>query len=95
MESGIAYIHKLAHTEDSKPLSPGTTLSAALFAHVIDRDRVELVDFGTGDDPYKRDWMEAVRPRYRLDMYDPRNPRAWPHLAKAALRRLAPAQSHG
>lgn len=95
VENGIAYIHKLAHTEESKPLSPGTTLSAALFAQVIDLDRVELVDFGTGDDGYKRDWMEAVRPRYRLDMFNPRAPRAWPHLAKAALRRLAPGRSHG
>ena len=28
-------------------------------------DRVEMVDFGTGTDAYKRDWMEANRPRYR------------------------------
>ncbi|HVR89529.1 MAG TPA: GNAT family N-acetyltransferase [Novosphingobium sp.] len=95
VEHGIAYIHKLAHIEESKPLSPGTTLSAALFAHVIDHDRVALVDFGTGDDGYKRDWMETVRPRYRLDMFNPRNPRSWSHLAKAALRRLAPGRSHG
>ena len=95
VEHGVAYIHKLAHTEASKPLSPGTTLSAALFAQVIDHDRVELVDFGTGDDGYKRDWMEAVRPRYRLDLFNARHPRAWPHIAKAALRRLAPGRSHG
>lgn len=88
VENGVAYIHKLAHTEASKPLSPGTTLSAALFERVIDVDRVKEVDFGTGDNPYKRDWMEEVRPRYRLSMYRPGWPGNWPHMAKAALRHM-------
>ncbi len=86
VESGTAYIHKLAHRESAKPLSAGTTLSAALFERVIDGDRVELIDFGTGNDPYKRDWMEVDRPRYRLDCLDPAQPRAWPALAKRRLR---------
>ena len=86
LERGTAFIHKLAHAEASKALSAGTTLSAALFAHVIDNDRAAAVDFGTGDDGYKRDWMNGVRPRYRLDLLDPRSPRAWPHLVRARLR---------
>lgn len=89
VEAGTAFIHKLAHTEDSKALSPGTTLSAALFEEVIDRDRVSLVDFGTGDDGYKRDWMEQVRARYRLDLLRPLWPGNWPALTRHALRRLA------
>lgn len=89
VENGTAYIHKLAHRESAKPLSAGTTLSAALFERVIDVDKVSLVDFGTGDDPYKRDWMELDRPRYRIDCLDPRQPRAWPALAKRALGVLA------
>lgn len=95
VEAGTAWIHKLAHTEASKPLSPGTALSAALFEHVINVDRVRLVDFGTGDDPYKRDWMEAVRPRYRLKMYRPHWPGNWPAIAKAHLRRLAGKTRNG
>ena len=87
VENGTAYIHKLAHTQASKPLSPGTTLSAALFEHVIDRDGVEMIDFGTGNDPYKRDWMELVRPRYRLDCYRLGNPRNWLAIARQSLRR--------
>ena len=86
VENGTAYIHKLAHTQASKPLSPGTTLSAALFERVIDLDTVNLVDFGTGDDGYKRDWMEQVRPRYRLDCYRPGNPRNWLAIARQTLR---------
>jgi hypothetical protein len=89
VEGTTAFIHKLAHSEEAKSLSPGTTLSAALFEEVINRDKVAMVDFGTGDDPYKRDWMETVRPRYRLDCLDPRNPRAWPSITRATLRHLA------
>ncbi len=88
VENGTAYIHKLAHLESAKPISPGTTLSAALFEHVIDRDKVDLVDFGTGSDRYKADWMEEVRLRYRLDALDPAQPSAWLPLAKRSLRAI-------
>ena len=94
VEHNIAFIHKLAHTEASKPLSPGTTLSAALFEHVIDKDRVVLVDFGTGDDPYKRDWMEEQRPRYRIEAYRPLWPGNWPAIAKHYVQRLAGRANH-
>jgi hypothetical protein len=89
VENGVAYIHKLAHLEQMKHLSAGTTLSAALFKHSIDIDRVDLIDFGTGNDRYKADWMEQVRPRFRLDCLDPRQPRAWPALAKRLASRIA------
>lgn len=89
VEGGTAFIHKLTHLEEFQFLSPGTTLTAALMEQVIDRDQVTLVDFGTGDDPYKRDWMDATRPRFTLDCYNPRNPASWPYLLRAALRRLA------
>lgn len=90
VEEGTAYIHKLAHLEADKALSAGTTLTAALFAHVMDTDRVDLIDFGTGNDPYKRDWMEEVRLRYRLDCYNFADLRVWPAIlsrSATALRR--------
>lgn len=89
VEGGTAFIHKLAHREAAKPLSPGSVLTAALMRHVIDGDGVSMVDFGTGDDPYKRDWMEQQRPRYRLDMFRPLAPRNWPALTKIGARALA------
>ncbi|RVU03628.1 GNAT family N-acetyltransferase [Novosphingobium umbonatum] len=88
VEAGTAYIHKLAYHEAAKPLSPGTTLSAALFARVIDEDKVDVIDFGTGDDPYKRDWMEAQRPRYRICAYRPDALTQWPAIAKCLAKRL-------
>jgi hypothetical protein len=100
VEDGTAFIHKLAHLPSAAAHSPGTLLSHALFAHAFDLDRVATIDFGTGDDAYKRDWMEEVRPRYRLDAIDPRAVRRWPALAKllgkAALRRdLARPEAQG
>jgi hypothetical protein len=89
VENGIAYIHKLAHDERHIQASPGTLLTHALFAHVIDTDHVGLVDFGTGSDPYKRDWMEDVRPRYRLELLWPKSPKAWPYMAKQRMAGLA------
>lgn len=86
VEGGTAFIHKLAHDETAKQHSPGTLLSHAMFAHVIDRDRVGTVDFGTGDDPYKRDWMEIARPLLRLDMHRPQHPLSWPHLLHNRLK---------
>ena len=91
VEGGTAFIHKLAHLEESKSLSAGTSLSAALFEYVIDKDKVELIDFGTGNDAYKADWMEQVRPRFRIDCLDPKQAKAWPALAKRLVRRLAPS----
>ena len=85
VEGGTAYIHKLAYIEPAKPLSPGTSLSAALFERVIDGDGVARVDFGTGDDPYKRDWMESQRPRYRIVIHRSTAPAQWPAIAKAAV----------
>lgn len=88
VDGDTAYIHKLADRTDADKLSPGTTLTAALFEHVIDTDGMQWVDFGTGDDPYKRDWMEQVRTRWRLVCLRPANPRNWPILGKHFLRKL-------
>jgi hypothetical protein len=88
VENGIALIHKLAHDERHLDASPGTLLSAALFQHVIDIDKVEEIDFGTGSDAYKRDWMESVRPRFRLDMFWPNHVANWPLIARLHLRQM-------
>lgn len=46
------------------------------------------MDFGTGDQGYKADWIEDVRPRYRIDCLDPAQVRAWPPLAKRVISRI-------
>ncbi len=71
VENGEAHIHKLAYREDSKDLSPGTVLSMAMFRSALDEDRVRRIDYGTGDDGYKRDWMEERVPLIRLTAWNP------------------------
>ncbi|MEP0391993.1 MAG: GNAT family N-acetyltransferase [Erythrobacter sp.] len=88
IENGSAFIHKLAHLESAKNLSAGTTLSAALFRHAIDEDKVDVIDFGTGTQRYKGDWMEDIRPRYRIDCLDLSSPRGWLDLARLTAKRL-------
>jgi hypothetical protein len=88
VEQGTAFIHKLAHDPAAATHSPGTVLTHALFAMAFDDDRVDTIDFGTGDDAYKRDWMESSRTRYRLDAVHPRAVRHWPRLAKLATKFL-------
>jgi len=72
VENGTAWIHKLAYDEAAKPLSPGTILSMEMFRAAIDEDRVARIDYGTGDDGYKRDWMEIRAPLWRIEAYNPR-----------------------
>ena len=95
VDGHTAFIHKLAHRESAKPLSPGTTLSAALFEHVIDVDGVDMIDFGTGDDGYKRDWMEAKRTRWRLTCLRATSPRNWPSIGYAMARKLVSPAMQG
>jgi len=86
IEDHTAFIHKLAHDPAAAAHSPGTLLSHALFAMAFGDDRVATIDFGTGNDAYKRDWMEHVRPRYRLEAVYPGAPRRWPMLARLIAR---------
>jgi CelD/BcsL family acetyltransferase involved in cellulose biosynthesis len=64
-----------------------------MMQHVIDVDRVREVDYLTGDDAYKRDWMSHSRERHGLVAYNLRTPRglalAAIHLAGSKLKRLA------
>ncbi|MFD1950612.1 GNAT family N-acetyltransferase [Sphingomonas arantia] len=76
VERGHATIHKLAYVESARPLSPGTVLTAALFRHVIDRDRPATIDFGTGDDPYKADWMDGREVLWRVYLFRLSSPSA-------------------
>ena len=89
VENGHAIIHKLAYVESAREFSAGSVLSAAMFAHVIDQDRAVLIDFGTGDDAYKADWMETRVPLYTIRLFNPRRPAGLWGAAKAALALVA------
>lgn len=67
-----ALIYKLAYDEQFGKLSIGSILTTKLMEHVIDVDKVSLVDYLTGDEPYKRDWMSRRNERWGIIAYNPR-----------------------
>lgn len=88
VEDGEATIHKLAYREDAKELSPGTILGEAMFRRAIDEDRVRVIDYGTGDDGYKKDWMDERRPLWRLQAFNPGMLKGLAGAARALAGRL-------
>lgn len=91
VENDTALIHKLAHDAAMDAQSPGTLLSHHMFRAAIDDEQVQHIDYGTGDNAYKADWMEAQRPLYRIDAYNPRFAAAWLPTARARISGLVAA----
>ena len=91
VENGHATIHKLAYAEDARHCSPGTVLSVEMFRRVLDVDRVGSIDFGIGDDAYKREWMSEAEPLYGVSAFDLRSARGLAGAVRAAAAKLVPA----
>jgi hypothetical protein len=53
---GRATVLKLAHDREFDRQSPGTVLTSFAIRTLMERDRITMLDFGRGDDPYKRAW---------------------------------------
>ena len=62
---GKASIFRLVYDERWQRYSPGSILTSHLMEHVIDQDRVRSIDFLTGDERYKQDWMSERKERWR------------------------------
>lgn len=65
-----AYIFKLAYVKGHERFSPGSVLTSGLMEHVLDTDKVSQVDYLSGDDAYKKDWMSHRRERIGLVAFD-------------------------
>lgn len=70
VDQGKANIYKLAYVQGFEKLSAGSVLTAALMQHTMDLDRVAEVDYLSGDDAYKSDWMADRRERVGLLAFD-------------------------
>lgn len=96
--AGVGSIYKLAYDEQFGHLSIGTILTSKLMEHVIDVDRVREVDYLTGDEPYKKDWMSHRRERWGIAAFNLRTARgmlaALRHIGGRALKRLMPPHAH-
>lgn len=85
---GRAEIYKLAYHPDYKSYSPGTLLTAKLFEHVMDVDKVGEIDYLIGDDQYKRSWMSNRRERWGIIAYNPLTLMGFAGAAREAMGRL-------
>ena len=87
VQDGVATVLKLAHDEAFKPVSPGTVLTALMLRRLLDQERVAEIDFGRGDDPYKRQWTSQRRQRIGLLLINPLRPHGMAALGRQTLGR--------
>ena len=83
---GKASIFRLAYDEAWKRYSPGSILISYLMEQVIDTDKVDEIDFLTGNDAYKMDWMSDRRVRWGLYCGRPRQPKGRAARITAAIK---------
>jgi hypothetical protein len=70
---GRATVLKLAHDQEFDRLSPGSVLLAHMIRHLIEKDAAVEIDFGRGDDAYKRQWASRRRQRIGILAANPRS----------------------
>lgn len=74
IHEGRASIFKLAYRESHKSYSPGSLLTAHLMRAAMENDNVKIVDYLTGDDAYKREWMSSQRSRMGIIALNKKHP---------------------
>ena len=72
VHNNIALIYKLAYDPDYKSYSIGSILTSKIMEHVIDIDGVKKIDYLSGDDPYKKDWMNQRQELNTIIAYNSR-----------------------
>ncbi|WP_371187660.1 GNAT family N-acetyltransferase [Thalassotalea maritima] len=70
LSSQKAHIYKLAHDPAYTKQSPGSILTAELVNHVILKHNINYIDFLTGDDKYKADWMSCKQQLWGLQCFN-------------------------
>ena len=63
---GKASIFRLAYDEKWKRYSVGSILTSFMMKYVIDSDSVHEIDFLSGNDAYKQEWMSERKERFLL-----------------------------
>jgi hypothetical protein len=92
VEQRRATVLKLAHDEAARDASPGTVLTALMLRHLLDNEHVAEIDFGRGDDPYKRLWAGQRRQMVGMVLANPwrvGGMAAWGRHAAGRLLRFA------
>jgi hypothetical protein len=71
----MASIYKMAYNPKFRDLSVGSYLTMYMMRHSIDVEKVMEIDYLTGDDDYKRDWMSHRRERWGILAMNPDTPK--------------------
>jgi len=87
--NGVASIYKIAYDQKFKDLSVGSYLTMHMMRHVIDVEKVTEIDYLTGDDRYKKDWMSQRRERWGILAMNPRTPKGLAAIARHVGGRAA------
>ena len=74
---GKANIYKLAYVKGVERLSVGSVLTAEMMKYAMNVDKVNEIDYLSGDDAYKADWMELRRERIGILAVDLRKLKGW------------------
>jgi len=88
VKSPRATIFKVAHDAQFDRYSPGTALTYRILKKLCEDEHVHEVDFGRGDDPYKKQWLSRRRMRQGLVAANPRSLRGM----RTALFEVAPTK---
>ena len=91
VRDGVAAVLKLAHDEAFRAVSPGTVLTAWMIRRLLEVERVDSIDFGRGDDPYKQLWTSARRQRIGIVLATPWRPAGLAMLVRHGAGRLRDA----
>jgi hypothetical protein len=75
VSGGVAHCMRLAYNEDYKKQAPGVVLTGHILEHVLDKDHVEKIDFGLGDEEYKEKWMKDSRGYFGFMAFNSATPR--------------------
>jgi len=85
---GKASIFRLSYDKAWRQYSLGSILTSYLMEYVIDIDKVKEIDFLTGNDAYKQDWMSDRRERFALSCVKSVKPAGWYEQFVESLKRL-------
>jgi CelD/BcsL family acetyltransferase involved in cellulose biosynthesis len=69
----VAAIYKICYAEKFEKSSVGSVLTARMMEHALDVDKVKEVDYLSGDDGYKANWMSDRRERWGIIAFNPRS----------------------